>query len=76
MVMPHEILRGGTRNGVQLDFASHRFAALQDRFAALGEEARLVSMTEMLAFSRRPGQTINPLPARYEIVCQRAAIEG
>ena len=33
-------------------------------------------MTEMLAFARRPGETINALLARYEIVRQRAATEG
>ncbi len=51
-------------------------AALQDRFAALGEEARLATMTEMLAFARRPGETINALLARYEIARQGADIEG
>ena len=71
-----EILHGGIRNGVQLDPVLHMLAALQDRFAALGEEARLASMTEMLAFPRRPGETISALFARYEIVRQRAAIEG
>eukprot|EP00974_Lingulodinium_polyedra_P099420 9631127-Lingulodinium_polyedra.AAC.1 len=30
----------------------------------------------MLAFSRRPGETINALLVRYEIVRQRAAQEG
>ena len=33
-------------------------------------------MTEMLAFSRRPGEAINALLARYEIVRQRASVEG
>ena len=33
-------------------------------------------MTEMLAFTRRPGESINALLARYEIVRQRAATEG
>ncbi len=76
MVTPQEILPGGIRTGVQLDFVSHTLAALQDRFAALDEEARLASMTEMLAFFRRSGETINALPASDEIVRQRAAIEG
>ena len=30
----------------------------------------------MLAFTRRPGESINALLARYEIVRQRAATEG
>ena len=50
--------------------------ALQDRFAALDEETRLASMTEMLAFARRPGESINALLSRYEIVRMRAATEG
>ena len=33
-------------------------------------------MTEMLAFQRRSGETINALLARYKVVRQRAAIEG
>ena len=33
-------------------------------------------MTEMLAFARRGGEGINALLARYEIVQQRAAVEG
>ena len=33
-------------------------------------------MTEMLAFARRPGENINALLARYEVVRQRAANEG
>ncbi len=46
-------------------------ATLQDRFvAALDEEAGLATVTEMLAFPRRPGETINALFALYEIVCR------
>ena len=33
-------------------------------------------MIEMLAFARRPGENINSLLARYEVVRQRAATEG
>ncbi len=67
---------GGVRNGVQLDPVSYLMAALQDRFAALDEETRLASMTEMLAFARGPGESINALLSRYEIVRMRAATEG
>ncbi len=49
---PQEILTGGVRNGVQFDPASCMLAALQDRFAALDEEARLASMTEIPATAR------------------------
>jgi hypothetical protein len=73
MISPQEIMQGGVRNGIQLDPVSYLSAALQDRFAALGEETRLQSMTEMLEFARRPGESINSLLSRYEIVRLRAA---
>ena len=76
MISPQEIMMGGVRNGIQLDPVSYLMAALQDRFAALDEETRLASMTEMLAFARRPGESINALLSRYEIVRMRAATEG
>ena len=53
---PHEILNGGFRNGVQVDPMSYTLAALQDRFAALDDEARLASMTETLAISVGPAR--------------------
>jgi hypothetical protein len=64
MISPQEIMMGGVRNGIQLDPVSYLMAALQDRFAALDEETRLASMTEMLAFARRPGESINALLSR------------
>ena len=76
MITPQEMSNGGIRNGVQLDPATYLLGALQIRFAALEEESRLTSMTEFLAFSRKPHDTINALLARYETVRQRAAIEG
>ena len=42
----------------------------------LGDEHRLAAMTQLLAFSRRQGETINGAVARYEVVRQRAAREG
>ncbi len=54
---------------------TYLLAPLQDRFAALDEQARLACMTEMLAHSRRPSESINALLARYEIA-QRAATEN
>ena len=67
---------GGVRNGINLDPVFYLMAALQDRFAALDEETRLASMTEMLAFARKPGESINAVLSRYEIVRMRAATEG
>ena len=76
MITPQAMINGGVRNGVQLDPVTYLLGALQVRFAALEEESRLTSMTEFLAFGRKPGESINALLARYETVRQRAAIEG
>ncbi len=76
MITPQEMMFGGVRNGVAMDPVTYMLGALQTRFAALEEETRLTSMTEMLAFTRRPGESINAVLARYEIVRQRAAVEG
>ena len=75
-ITPQEIIAGGQQEGIQMDPVTYVLAALQRRFAALEEETRLQSMTEMLAFARRPGETINTLLARHEIVRGRAANEG
>ena len=76
MVTPQEMTTGGVVNGVAVDPVTYLLGSLHARFADLEEESRLASMTEMLAFTRRPGETINALLARYETVRQRAAIEG
>ena len=76
MITPQEIVAGRWCNGELLDPVTYLLGALQLRFANLEEETRLQSMTEMLAFARRPGDNINALLARYEVVRQRAANEG
>ena len=42
----------------------------------LDDEHRLAAMIQLLAFSRRHGETINGTLARYEVVRQRAEREG
>ena len=76
MITPQEMAAGGVRNGVHVDPVTYLLGALHLRFGALEEESRLTVMTDMLAFSRKPGENINNLLARYETVRQRAAIEG
>ena len=76
MITPQEMAQGGVLNGIAVDPVTYLLSALHARFAALEEESRLTSMIEMLAFARRPGETINALLARYETVRQRAAVEG
>ena len=52
---PQEMVNGGVRNGVAMDPVTYLLSSLHARFAALEEETRLSSMTEMLAFGRRSG---------------------
>jgi hypothetical protein len=73
---PQEITTGGVVNGVQLDPVSYIVLGLHARFAQLGEETRLVAMTEMLSFHRKPNENINEVLTRYEVVRQRARVEG
>ena len=75
-ISPQEIVAGGMRDGQLLAPVTYLLGALQSRFANLEEETRLQSMTEMLAFARRSGESINAMLARYEVVRQRAANEG
>ena len=56
---PQEITNGGMINGVMVDPVSYIVYGLHARFAQLGEESRLVAMTEMLSFSRGPRESIN-----------------
>jgi hypothetical protein len=76
MMTPEEMAMCGQRDGQQLDPVTYLLGALRRRFAALEEATRLTSMTEMLAFQRRPGENINSLLARYATVRQRAPVEG
>ena len=73
---PQEITQGGMINGIMVDPVSYIVYGLHARFAQLGEESRLVAMTEMLSFSRGPRESINEVLTRYEIVRQRARLEG
>ena len=66
MMTTFEITQGGVVNGVMVDPVTYLTHALHQRFSNLEEEGRLQSMTEMLAFERRPGESINSLIARYE----------
>ena len=73
---PLEIAQGGIINGQALDPVSYILYGLHARFAQLGEETRLAAMTDMMSFQRRPGEHINAVLTRYEIVRQRARNEG
>eukprot|EP00974_Lingulodinium_polyedra_P089181 8648097-Lingulodinium_polyedra.AAC.1 len=76
VISPQEVMNGGLVNGVQVDPITYLLGASRARFSALEEESRLTCTLEVLAFSRRPGENINGLLARYDAVRQRAALEG
>ncbi len=76
MISPQEMMQGGIQAGVMVDPVTYLLTALHLRYSPLEEESRITTMSEMLAFSRLPGEGINSLLARYETVRQRAAIEG
>ncbi len=71
-----ELLQGGVVENVHYDPVAYIVVGLQMRFGQLDDETRLASMSELLAFARRPGEAINALLTRYEIVRQRAVTEG
>ena len=70
------MINGGVLNGALRDPVTFLLGSLHAKFSALEEESRLSAMTEMLAFARRPSESIDALLARYEVVRQRAAIDG
>ena len=49
---------------------------MRGRFGQLDEETRLAAMTEMLAFTRHPNESINMVLSRYDLVRGRARDEG
>ena len=67
---------GGTVNGVTVNPVTYLLTLLHSRLADFDEESRFASITEMLAFTRLPGETVSALLARHETVRQRAATEG
>ena len=75
-ITPDEIMNGGIVNGMPVDPVTYIVAGLQNRFALLDDEHCLAAMTQLLAFSRRHGESIKGTLARYEVVRQRAAREG
>ena len=71
-----EILNGAMYEGGWHDPVGYILAGLRARFGQLDEETRLAAMTEMLAFIRHPNENINQLLDRFQLVRQRAEVEG
>ena len=73
---PNEVYAGGFVNGQQVDPITYLLHELSQRFAPLDDELRLRATQDLLGFSRRGNETVDALISRFEIVRQRARIEG
>ena len=73
---PNEVYAGGFVNGQQVDPITYLLHGLSQRFAPLDDELRLRATQDLLGFSRRGNETVDALISRFEIVRQRARIEG
>ena len=73
---PQAILTGGIVNGVQADPMTYLMHALSERFAQMGEEARLGSITELMTFTRNGQERIDSLITRFDGIRQRAQDQG
>ena len=70
------ILNGADVNGRRVDPVTYILTMLADRYAQLGEEARLKAMSEIFEFHRRGNERIDDLLARFSTVQQRAQGQG
>ena len=68
MITPQELMQGGQIAGQAVDPVTYVLGTLHQRFSQLEEESRMVAMTEMLAFARKPNEPANSLLARYDTV--------
>ena len=76
MMTPAEVFNGGDIKGVHVDPVTLLIHGLALRFAPLDEEGRLRAANELLSFVRRPGETIDALVSRFEVIRVRARTEG
>ena len=73
---PDELVNGGDVNGVHLDPLAFLIRGLQVRFAPLGEETALRSITELMSFNRLASERIDELVSRFETLRHRALAQG
>jgi hypothetical protein len=71
--LPLEVITRGTMlNGGEVDGVTYIIHMLAERYAQLGEETRLKTITDMMRFSRRHRETTDELLTRFEITRHRA----
>ena len=67
-----DLTQGGMIGGQQVDPPTLLLSHLTQKFAPLGEEQRLKAMTDMMHFTRLPGESIDQLQARFQSTRFRA----
>lgn len=67
-----EMTPGGLVNGIQVDPVTYLLSHLASQFAPLGEETRLVAMTELMMSQRQPNENIDTLLRRFTTLRHRA----
>eukprot|EP00969_Alexandrium_andersonii_P296091 13086000-Alexandrium_andersonii.AAC.1 len=65
-ITPQALTQGGVPNGVAYDPMSYIVAGLQQRFAQLGDETRLVAVTQLQAFAPHHHESLNATLARFD----------
>jgi len=63
-------------NGIHVDGMTYLLSILSERYADLGEEVRLKAITELMQFTRQGNEAIDVMISRFEILRQRAAVQG
>ena len=68
--------QGGLIGGVQQDPVTFLIAQLAANYAPLGEESRLLAMSELMQFRRNQGENTDALLTRFQGVRHRAETGG
>jgi hypothetical protein len=76
LLTPQEMFLGGVVEGIQLEPVAYLIQGLQRKFASLDEEARLRALLNMMRFKRKPGERVDELLARFDVIRTNARIEG
>ncbi|CAE7222318.1 unnamed protein product [Symbiodinium sp. CCMP2592] len=71
-IPPMTLVHGGAINGHHVDPLTYIMHALAERFADLGEELRLTSITDLFNFGRQGNERIDELITRFDLIRQRS----
>ena len=69
-------MHGGTLGGEQLEPVSYLITGLQLRFGQTYHDAKLAARTEFRSFKIFPGESVDCVISRYEVVRERAVADG